>query len=88
MWNPKSKVNEQTKQKHTLRYREQTEGCQVGEGPGGWVKKVKGLRSLNGQLQNSHRDGCTVQQREYSQSYFINYVWCQVGTGIIRRITS
>ena len=24
---------------------------------GGWVKKVKGLRRTNWQLQNSHRDG-------------------------------
>ena len=30
MWNLKSKTNEQTKQKQSHRYREQTDGCQSG----------------------------------------------------------
>ena len=30
---------------------------------------------------------CEVQHREYSQQYCNNYVWCQVGTRIIREIT-
>ena len=46
---------EQTKQKQTHRCRELTDGCPRGEGLGGWVYKVKGLRSTNQQLQNSHR---------------------------------
>lgn len=49
-----SKKNKQSKQKQTHRYREQTDGCQTGGGSGGWMKKVKGLRSTNWQLHNSH----------------------------------
>ena len=58
MWNLKNNacINEQTKQKHTHRYREQTDGCQRGGGLEGWMKKVKGLRSTNWLLENSHRD--------------------------------
>ena len=49
MWNLKNKINEQAKQKQTLRYREQTDGGQIGDGLGEGVKKVKGLRSTNWQ---------------------------------------
>ena len=56
MWILKNKVNEETKQKQTHRYTEQTDGCQMGAGLGDWVKKVTGLRSTNWQLQNSHGD--------------------------------
>ena len=56
MWNPKNNINEQTKQKQTHRYREQTGACQMGGRLGGWVEKMKGLRSTNWQLQNSHGD--------------------------------
>ena len=52
MWNLKNKINEQTKQ--TCRCREQTDGCQIGDRLGGWLKKVKELRRTNWQLQNSH----------------------------------
>ena len=34
LWNLKNKINEQTKQKQTHRYREQTDGCQMGGGLG------------------------------------------------------
>ena len=34
MWNIKNKTNEQTKQKQTPRYREQTDGCLMREGVG------------------------------------------------------
>ena len=47
MWNIKSKISKQTKQKQTHRYREQIEGWQMGRVWGGWVKEVKGLRSTN-----------------------------------------
>ena len=53
MWNLQNKINEQTKQKQTLRFREVTDGCQVGEGLRDWFKKLKGLRGSNCQLQNS-----------------------------------
>ena len=56
MHNLRNRVNEQTKQKQTHRYKEQVDGCQMGEGLGRWMKKVKGLRSTNWQLQNSHGD--------------------------------
>ena len=43
-----SKQNKMSKQKRqTGRYREQTDGCQIGGGLGDRVKKVKGLRSAN-----------------------------------------
>ena len=56
MWSLKNKTNEQTKQKGTHRYREQTDGYQMGEGMGNQVKQVKGLRCTNWQLQNSAED--------------------------------
>ena len=56
MWNLKNNINTQIKQKQTHRYREQIDGCQRGRGLGVWVKKVKGLRSTDWQLQNSHGD--------------------------------
>ena len=42
MWNLKTNINEQTKQTDS-RYREQTDGFQMGGWLGDWVKKVKGL---------------------------------------------
>ena len=47
-------TNKQNRKTH--RYREKTDACQKGKGLGGWVKKVKELRSTNWQLQNSHGD--------------------------------
>ena len=50
MWNLKNKINEQTKQKQTHRYRGQTDVCQrVGSWQVG-MKEVKGL-STNWQLE-------------------------------------
>ena len=43
MWNLKKNINEQTKQKQTHRYREQTDGCQRGGVWEDWVRKVKGI---------------------------------------------
>ena len=48
-WNLKNKINKQTQQTH--RYREQIDGCQMGEGLRGWMKKLKGLTSTDWQLQ-------------------------------------
>ena len=42
----KPKINEQ-EQKWTHRYRGRFNGCQMEAGKGGWVKKVKGLKSTN-----------------------------------------
>ena len=56
MESKKDKINQQTKQKQTHRYREKTDGCQMEGGLGNWVKNVKGLRSTNWLLQNNHRD--------------------------------
>ena len=65
MWNLQNKVNEQTKGKQVHRYREQTDGCQVGDGwLEGRMKKVKGLRSTDWQLPNSRED---TQHREQRQ---------------------
>ena len=54
--NPKSKINEQADPKHNCRYRECFNGCQMEGELGQCAKKVKGLRSTNWLLQNSHWD--------------------------------
>ena len=43
MWKLKNKINEQTKQKLTHRYREQTDGCQL-RGRLGLSEKSKGIK--------------------------------------------
>ena len=48
------KQSKQTKQKQTHKHREQIDSCQKGWIFWVWVKKVKGLRCTNWQLQNSH----------------------------------
>ena len=63
MWDLKTKTNDQTKQKQTHRHREQTDG----EAAGGWVRKVKGLRSIERWLQNGHGDVRPSTGNEYSQ---------------------
>ena len=56
--------------------------CQRGGELGDWIRKVKGLRSINRFLQNSHGDV------KYSIGNIVNSivitVWCQVGPGNIR----
>ena len=47
-------MREQREQKQTFRYREHSDSCQMGSGWKGRMKKVKGLRSTNWQLQNAH----------------------------------
>ena len=39
LWNLKNNISEQTKQKQTHRYREQTDGCQMGGVVGGLGEK-------------------------------------------------
>ena len=41
------KQNKQAEEKQNHRYRECFDGCQMGEGSGGWMKNVEGLRSTN-----------------------------------------
>ena len=41
------KQNKQRKQKHTYRYKEHFDGCQMGVGLEGWVKKGRELKSTN-----------------------------------------
>ena len=57
IWNLKKEkeMNEQNRYQF-LDTEKQTDGCQMRGVLGGWVKVVKGLRSTNWQLQNSHRD--------------------------------
>ena len=64
MWNLKNKINEQTNQKQTHRYKEQIDGCQVG---GGWGmgKKEKGIKTYRSPVIKIVK-GCKVQHREYS----------------------
>ena len=45
--NLKSKINTQAEQKQNHTDRECFDGCHMGRGLGGWVKKEKGLRSTN-----------------------------------------
>ena len=62
----KKQMYEQTKQKQAHRYREQIGCCQMGEGLKGQVKKAKGLRCTNYQLQKQSW-GCKVQHREHNE---------------------
>ena len=64
MWNLKDKTNEQTKQKQTHRYREQTGDCQVGKGLG--AENGEGISKYKLVITKYSR-GCEVQHREYSQ---------------------
>ena len=52
----KNKINKQAEQKQTHRFREHFDCCQMEGRLEGWVKKVRGLRSTNWLLQNSHGD--------------------------------
>ena len=59
MWNLKNNINEQTRQKQSHRYREQTVGCQRRRGWGAWGvaelgKNSEGIKKYRSQLQNSH----------------------------------
>ena len=54
--NLKNKINERVEQKQTHGYRERFDNCQMGGCLEDWVKNVKGLRSTNLLLQNSHGD--------------------------------
>ena len=54
--NLKNKLSKQDKKRQNRGYREHFDGCQVGEGCGGMDEEVRGLRSTNKLLQNSHRD--------------------------------
>ena len=56
MQNLTNTIYKLTKQKQTHRYRKHSDGCQRSWGLVCWVKMVKGLRSTNWQLRNSHRD--------------------------------
>ena len=47
IWNMEKKINKQAEQKETHRSREYFDGCQMGGGLGGLVKKAKGYRSTN-----------------------------------------
>ena len=52
----KIESKKQAEQKQNHRYRECFDSGQMAWGLGRWVKKVKGLRSTNWQLQNSQGD--------------------------------
>ena len=54
--NLKYKLRKQEEQRQNHGYRECFDGCQMGEGCGGMGEEVRGLRSTNRQLQNSHGD--------------------------------
>ena len=48
MWNLQNKTNKEKRERQTikqsLKYREQTEGCWMGDDWGGWVKWVMGIK--------------------------------------------
>ena len=56
MWKLKNRINLQTKQKQTYRLRKHFDVPQMREEFGAWIKKGKGLRSTDWQLQNNHGD--------------------------------
>ena len=55
MWKLKKNQWTNKAEKNPHRYREQSDGCQIGGLLWGWVKKVKAFRNTNWQLQNSHK---------------------------------
>ena len=54
--NLKNKLNIQKEQRQNHQYGEHFDGCQMGGECGGRGEEVRGLRSTNRQLQNSHGD--------------------------------
>ena len=88
MWKLKSRANKPNRNR--LTDTENTLRAAGGRWVGGWVKKVKGLRSTNGWLQNSHGDvtysmGNTVNAivramynarwaREISRGHFVSHI--------------
>ena len=56
MWNLRNKINEQTKQKQTHRYREKTGDCQMGSGVGGLGEKGEEIKKHKLVVKNSHKD--------------------------------
>ena len=54
--NLKNKLNKQEEEIHNHGYRECFDGCQMGGGCGGMGEEVRGLRSTNRYLQDSHGD--------------------------------
>ena len=74
-------TNKQAQQKHTHRYRPQTDSPQRGRELGDWVKKVKGLRSTDQQLPNSHR------AVKYSIGIIVNNIRSMYGTRQILEIS-
>ena len=67
MWNLKSKINEQTKQKQTHGHRDETDdGCQSEQSFGGLHQKGEGVKKYKlVVIKQSH--GCKMQPREQSQ---------------------
>ena len=52
----KTKLSKQEEQRQNHGYGEHFDGCQMGGGCGGVGEEVRGLRSTNRWLQNSHGD--------------------------------
>ena len=52
----KNKLSQQEQRCYSHRYGEHFDGCQIGGGYGEMGEEVRGLRSTNRQLQNSHVD--------------------------------
>ena len=63
VWNLKNKINKQNKSND--KYREHFDSFQIGEH---WVKKMKGWKSANWQLQNNHGDA------KYSTGNIVNNI--------------
>jgi len=60
MWNLKNKTNEQTKQKQTHRYREQTGDCPEEQGLGRQMKSSGGNRKIQIPSYKINVMGCNV----------------------------
>ena len=76
MWNLKNEINKIETDSQIQR----TDG-QFPEKKGVWGPRKKGEGIKYKLVVIKQSQGCKVWQREYSQQYCNNYVWCQVDTG-------
>ena len=84
--NLKSKLRKQEEQRQNHRHGEGFDGYQMGGGFGGMAEEVRGLRSTNRKLQNSHGEvNYNIGQRVAKKLICMTYgheQWCGFPEGV------